>query len=348
MEKVFIDLAKESYSIYIGQGLVKTIDRYIEDTDKIMIITDENVDKLYSKAVKNALKERSVYKFIVTPGEESKNLLTVENILSQMLDLNFTRKSKIIALGGGVVGDIGGFCASIYMRGISFLQVPTSLLAQVDSSVGGKTGVNLAKGKNMIGSFYQPENVIIDTDTLKTLPKKEIISGLGEIIKYGIIWDYKFLEEIEENIHNILELEYKTLGKIIKDCCSIKADIVSQDEKELGLRKILNFGHTIGHALETASAYKKYTHGQAILLGMYYEALMAKGFNMIDIDYFNKIEKIIKETGINLDIEEFSKEALLDNMTKDKKNKDGKISFILPIGPGRVEEVLLNRGEIRW
>lgn len=348
MEKVFIDLDKESYSIYIDENLLSSLDAYVGQGDKIIIITDENVDRLYGKLLRDLLKERQVYTFAISPGEASKNFKTVENILSQMLEYNFTRKSKIIALGGGVVGDIAGFCASIYMRGISFLQVPTSLLAQVDSSVGGKTGVNLEKGKNMIGSFYQPENVIIDTSTLKTLPEKEIVSGLGEIIKYGIIWDYNFLEEIEESLESLMKVKDSTMKKIIKKCCMIKAEIVSQDEKELGIRKILNFGHTIGHALETATSYKTYTHGQAVLIGMYYEALMAKGFKMIDREYFNKIEKIIKETGINLDINKFSKEELLHNMTKDKKNKDGKISFILPNGPGSVEEVLLDRGEVKW
>lgn len=348
MEKVFIDLGKESYYINIENGLLKKINDYMGKPDKVMIILDENVDKLYGETVQKYLGGRENYKIIIRPGEESKSFLTVERILSEMLELNFTRRSKIITLGGGVVGDIGGFCASIYMRGISFLQVPTTLLAQVDSSVGGKTGINMRKGKNMVGSFYQPEGVLIDLNTLKTLPRREIISGLGEVIKYGIIWDYDFLNYIDENLENILNLEENRMKKIISKCCKIKAEIVSQDEKELGIRKILNHGHTIGHGLETATGYKRYTHGEAILIGIYYESLMAKNLKFIHEDYFSKIEKIIKKTRISLDISEISKEHLRDNMMKDKKNKEGKISFILPRGKGRVEEILLDRGEISW
>lgn len=346
MEKVFIDLGNTSYYINIENGILKNIRDYIGDPDKIMIILDENVDKLYGEILEKALGEKENYKFLIKPGEESKSLSTVEKILSKMLELNFSRRSKIISLGGGVVGDIAGFSASIYMRGIPFIQVPTTLLAQVDSSVGGKTGINMAEGKNMVGSFYQPEAVLIDLSTLKSLPKREIISGLGEIIKYGIIWDYEFLNYIEKNLENILKLEENTMKNIISKCCKIKAEIVSMDEKELGIRKILNHGHTIGHALETATEYKRYTHGEAILIGIYYESLMAKNFKYIDKDYFNKIENIIKRIQISLDISEFSKESLLDNMMKDKKNKEGKISFILPKEKGLVEEVLLDREEI--
>ncbi len=346
MERVFIDLEEDSYSIYIESGLISNIDSYIGQGDKFLILTDENVEALYGKAIEKALGKREYHKFIISPGETSKTFATVEKILSRMLELNFTRRSKIIALGGGVVGDIGGFSASIYMRGIPFIQVPTSLLAQVDSSVGGKTGVNLVGGKNMIGSFHQPDTVLIDLASLKSLPKREKISGLGEIIKYGIIWDYDFLEELEGSLERILSSEEDTMKKIIKTCCTIKAEIVSRDEKELGIRKILNFGHTIGHALETATNYELYTHGEAILIGMYYEALMAKSFKMIDRQYFEKIEKLIRATGVSLDISKLSKDQLLDNMMKDKKNKEGKISFILPKGLGSVEEVLLDRSEV--
>lgn len=347
MEKVYVDLDRNSYYIHIGEGLLNYIDDYTENADKIMIIVDENVDSFYGKVVIESF-VKEAHKFIISPGERSKTFSNVEMILSKMLELNFTRNSKIIALGGGVVGDIAGFAASIYMRGISFLQVPTTLLSQVDSSVGGKTGVNLPNGKNIVGSFYQPEVVLIDTITLKTLPKREIISGLGEVIKYGIIWDYKFLNQIETDLDEILNLKEETLKDIISKCCKIKSEIVSKDEKEIGLRKILNYGHTIGHALETASDYKRYTHGEAVLIGMYYEALMAKGFDLIDDNYFLKIKRIITSLDIVFDISEYSKDILLDNMVRDKKNKEGKISFILPNGKGTVEEILLDRGEINW
>lgn len=347
MEKILIDLDIDSYYIYIGKRFLNHIYDYIGNVDKVMIVTDENVDSFYGKIITENLKEET-HKFIIESGESSKTLSTVERILSKMLELNFTRNSKIIALGGGVVGDIAGFVASIYMRGISFFQVPTTLLAQIDSSVGGKTGVNLPNGKNMIGSFYQAELVLIDTDTLKTLPKREIISGLGEIIKYGLIWDYEFLNYIENNLNDILNLKEDILKNIICKCCKIKAEIVSKDEKELGLRKILNYGHTIGHALETVSSYKRYSHGEAILIGMYYEGVMAKKLDLIGNDYLLKIQRIIESLDIDLDISVYPKELLLDNMMGDKKNKEGKISFIFPNGKASVKEVLLDRGEVNW
>lgn len=342
MEKVYIDLGVNSYYIHIGKDLLHSISDYIKGGDRYLLITDENVDKLYGDLVYKELEGKNLYKFIIKPGEQSKTLDTVEEILSSMIEIGLTRKSKIISLGGGVVGDIAGFCASIYMRGIPFIQIPTTLLSQVDSSVGGKTGVNMEKGKNMVGSFYQPEVVIIDTNTLKTMPHRGLISGIGEVIKYGIIWDYDFLNSINKNLDKILELEEEIIKKIIKSCCEIKAEIVSQDEKENGIRKILNNGHTIGHSLETLTKYKRYTHGEAVLIGMYYEAFMAKKFGYIEQDYFKEIEKLISNLDISLDISQFSIKSLIDAMMKDKKNRDGKVSFILPKGRSKVEEVLLD------
>lgn len=342
MERVYIDLGVNSYFIHIGDDILHLISDYIKGGDKYLLITDENVDRLYGKLFEESLLGKQIYKFIIKPGEQSKTLATVEDILNNMIDLGLTRRSKIIALGGGIVGDISGFCASIFMRGIPFIQIPTTLLSQVDSSVGGKTGVNMEKGKNMVGSFYQPETVIIDINTLKTLPHRELISGIGEIIKYGIIWDYDFLNNIDKNLDKILDIEEEIIKKIIKRCCEIKAEIVSQDEKENGIRKILNHGHTIGHGLETVSKYKKYTHGEAVLIGMYREALMARKFGYIEEDYFKEIEKIISSLGISLDISEFSLKSLIDAMIKDKKNREGKVSFILPKGRSKVSEVLLD------
>lgn len=348
MEKVFINLQENSYFIYIGKNLLNSIGSFIENADKYFVITDKNVDRLYLNTLINALEEKEIYQYVIEPGESSKSFSTLEDILNTMIEKELTRKSKIIAFGGGVVGDIAGFCASIYMRGISFIQVPTTLLAQVDSSVGGKTAINMSKGKNMVGSFYQPEAVIIDTCTLNTLPKKEIISGLGEIIKYGIIWDYDFLDFIEKNLENILNLEEKKMKTIIKKCCSIKSKVVAKDEKELGTRKILNYGHTVAHSLETITDYKRFTHGEAVLIGMYYEALMANQFGYIDNEYFTKIKKIIRKLEVSLDILAFPINSLVEIMMKDKKNKDGKISFMLPKGKGVVEEILLNKEEIFW
>lgn len=346
MEKSFIDLESNSYYIYIEEGILNYLTDYIGNADKYLIIIDKNVEKYYGDIVYEGLEGKPIYKIILTPGENTKTMNTVENILSQMVEFGLTRKSKIIAVGGGVVGDISGFCASIYMRGIPFIQVPTTLLSQVDSSVGGKTGVNMPQGKNLIGSFYQPETVIIDINTLKTLDRREVISGLGEVIKYGIIWDYDFFNNIKTHILNILEGEGKQIKVIIKRCCEIKAKIVSEDEKELGIRKILNYGHTIGHGLESITNYKKYTHGEAVILGMYYEAFMARNLGYIEEDYFMEIENLIKNLNLSLDIKELDMEQLVKAMLKDKKNKEGKISFILPIGKGKVEEKLFDKIDV--
>lgn len=348
MERVFIDLGGNSYFIHIEEGLLSSLSDYVGKADKWLLITDSNVNRLYGDIVDEALQGKDLYKIIIKPGEQSKTITKVEEILTRMIDFGLTRQSKVIALGGGVVGDIAGFCASIYMRGIPFIQVPTTLLSQVDSSVGGKTGVNMREGKNMVGSFYQPETVIIDINTLKTLSNKELISGIGEIIKYGIIWNYNFFNIIKKNLIKMLELEEVIMESIIKKCCEIKSQIISQDEKELGIRKILNHGHTIGHGLEAITSYKRYTHGEAVLVGMYYESLMAKNFGYIEEAYFNEIEEIIKSLGISLDITELPLEVLVETMMKDKKNREEKISFIFPKDRGKVEEVFLNRGEVRW
>lgn len=346
MEKLLIDLGINSYNIIIGGNLLENVDDHLEDCDQWVLITDENVDRLQGHKLGQFLKKKKVNKIVIPPGEVSKNLHNVENILKQMLELGLTRKSMLLAFGGGVVGDIGGFCASIYMRGIPFIQLPTTLLSQVDSSVGGKTGVNLPQGKNTVGSFYQPKKVLIDILSLKTLPKRELIGGIGEVIKYGIIYDYDFLNYIDKHFTSLLDLEDKILKQIIKRSCEIKAEVVSKDEREEGLRKILNHGHTIGHGLEIVTKYEKYTHGEAVLVGMYYETLMGKHLGNISDDYCNKIFNLIKKTNINLCIEAIKIDDLIDSMARDKKNIDDRISFILPNGKGRVEEILLTKQEV--
>lgn len=347
MERLLIDLEEKSYFIHIDMNLLDSIENYCGKGDKFAIITDENVDKLYGNKILTLLKDKEVYKIVLPSGEGSKNLKTVEGVLNTILDYGLTRKSIIIALGGGVVGDIAGFCASIYMRGIDFIQVPTTLLSQVDSSVGGKTGVNMTKGKNIVGSFYQPKVVVIDLNFLKTLPRRELISGIGEVIKYGIIYDYEFLKYVNAGLQEVYQLDENVMKKVIKRCCEIKSEIVSKDEKEEGLRKILNYGHTIGHGLEAATDYKKFTHGEAVLIGIYYEALMAKQLGYIDEFYFCEIATIIKNTGVPLEEHEIPWIKAIDYMLKDKKNKDGKISFILPRDKGKVLEILLTVEEIK-
>jgi len=348
MERLYINLGEKSYWINIGDDLLGSIFNNVGHADRWVIITDENVDKLYGQKVMDAFKGKEVFKYVITPGESSKNIETVIDIISFMLEKQMTRKSKLIALGGGVVGDISGFCASIYMRGMEWVQVPTTLLAQIDSSVGGKTGVNMPQAKNIVGTYSQPKSVVIDLNVLKTLSKKELISGIGEVIKYGVIYDNQFLKYIGENFNDILSLNEDVMKYIIKRCCEIKAYIVSKDEKEEGLRKILNYGHTIGHALESITKYEKYTHGEAVIVGMYYEAKMALVMGLIDKNYFDEIVKVIEKTNVDLDISMFSKDILVNIMSYDKKNLKDKISFILPYESGKVNEILLSKEDITW
>lgn len=344
MERVKIDLKENSYNILIKSNLLEELDNLIEEnSEQNFIITDKNVDALYGDYLNRLA---NYEKILIEPGEASKSIDVTTDILKEILQKGGSRKSKIIAFGGGVVGDLAGFCSAIYMRGISFIQIPTTLLAQVDSSVGGKTGINLLHYKNSVGAFYQPSKVLIDINLLKTLPYRELLSGIGEIIKYGVIYDYEFFKYLAENIDKIKNCDPNIMPYVIKRCCEIKAEIVSQDEKEKGLRKILNFGHTLGHALEGISNFCKYTHGEAVIVGMYYETILAKQLGIIDNDYAEEILSFLCNLGIDLNINNYPASELTDWMLKDKKNIDGKISFILPTKPGQVKEVLLNKDEI--
>jgi 3-dehydroquinate synthase len=346
MEILHIDLGSHSYTIHIDSGLLTNLPSYLGSAEAWVVITDEVVDGLYGQELVENWNHNRVHKIVLPAGEETKNLQTVEEILRKMLNFGVTRRSRVLALGGGVVGDLAGFCASIYMRGISYIQVPTTLLAQVDSSVGGKTGVNLPQGKNLVGSFYQPQGVFIDIKTLGTLPRRHLISGMAEVIKYGIIYDYAFLGYLHRHFEDILSLEEKSIKKVITRCCEIKAQVVAEDEKEEGIRKILNYGHTIGHALEIATEYQHYTHGEAVLKGMYVEALMARELGLIDPAYYNEISALIQETGVGLNLDELLHKNLINSMQKDKKNRGGNISFVLPCNKGETAEVLMTKEEV--
>ncbi len=346
MEQVFINLGERSYNIAIGAGLLTNIQDYVGAFDTFALITDDIVDTLYAPVLYEALGDKKVYKILIRPGEGSKSIQVVERVLTEMLDFGLDRSSAVIALGGGVVGDVAGFGASVYMRGIPLIQVPTTLLAQVDSSVGGKTGVNLPAGKNTVGCFYQPQAVVIDTTTLRTLPKRHLVSGMAEVIKYGVIYDYDFLVYLRDHFSDLLDLKGDVVTKVIKRCCEIKAEVVAKDEREAGLRKILNFGHTIGHALEVATQYQTYTHGEAVWVGMYLETLLAHRLGLIDQVYLREIRDLIIKSAIDLEIDDALLAHLMKSMLKDKKNRDGKISFILPAGKGVIKEVLLTQEDL--
>ncbi len=349
MEKIKINLNKNSYNILIGTDIFKNPEELSENpgennSEQTFVITDKNVDFLYGQYIDMINNHE---KIVIEPGEQSKSIDMAEYILKQMLSKGASRRSRVIAFGGGVVGDLAGFCSAIYMRGIPLVQIPTTLLAQVDSSVGGKTAINLLNYKNSVGAFYHPARVIIDTGLLKTLPYKELLSGIGEIIKYGIIYDYKFFRYIVKNIEQIKKCNNDIMPYVVKHCCKIKSEIVSRDEREKSLRKILNFGHTIGHALEGITDFSEYTHGEAVIIGMYYETLMAGQLKVIDEKYSKEILDFLGGLGVDLNIDNYPISGLIDWMSKDKKNVGGKVSFILPTEKNTVKEQLLEKHEVK-
>lgn len=341
MEKIYVDLGKNSYDILFSKnfdGLVKAL-KDINAPKKLLVVTDSNVEKLYAKKVNDLLisngYDSAVYAF--TAGEENKGMDTILGICKACIEHGMDRKSMIVALGGGVVGDMAGFAAAIYMRGIDFVQIPTTLLSQSDSSVGGKTGIDFMESKNILGAFHQPRLVYINVDTLKTLPNEQFISGMGEVIKHGIIRDKSFFDYIEQNSEKIKMLDNDTLIKMDKINCAIKADVVMQDERENGLRAILNFGHTIGHAVESAFDFTM-THGECVGIGMIAASYIACKRGMIDEDTLNRIKKILSEYGFKTRVKLPMRETVFDFMQKDKKKIAGKLKFVLPLCIGEVTQ----------
>ena len=312
----------------------------MELSHRCAIISDANVAKLYSQTVEKSLRASGFEPItvVVPPGETAKNLKTVHACCDQLAAHRLERKSFVTALGGGVVGDLAGFVAATYLRGVPFVQVPTTLLAQVDSSVGGKVGVNLKAGKNLVGAFYQPRLVLCDLDALKSLPPREFRAGLAEVIKYGIIYDADLFARLERDLSKMLKLDAKTLGEVIARCCEIKACVVGQDETESGLRAILNFGHTIGHALEAISGYGKYLHGEAISIGQVAAAeLSAALLSLPQIDV-ERIAGLFRRAALptSVDLNRRQMKQLFAAMRLDKKVTDGEIKFVLARQIGKV------------
>jgi 3-dehydroquinate synthase len=346
MERLYVDLGKNSYDIVFADSYINKLEEYISSGGPNIIVTDSNFFGIYRDVLESKLAKLNLHTYIIPAGEDSKSISTIVGIINYMLDNRFSRSSRVIALGGGVVGDVAGFAASIYMRGLAFYQVPTTLLSQVDSSVGGKTGINFPQGKNVVGSFYQPKEVLIAPEFLRTLGKRELTSGIGEIIKYGLIYDHTFFLEIKEALHDIYAINIAALKAVIRRCCEIKANLVEKDERDEGLRKILNLGHTFGHAIETITKYQSIAHGEAVLLGILYESQLAEGLGLIDKEYHAEIAETISRTNISTGILPLSISSLVDVMSIDKKNSAGKISFILPVDRGRAREVLLTKEEV--
>jgi len=347
LETVTVGLGERSYEIYLGQNIFDEIGRFCRDLrtgDKVAVVTNPVVGAFYLKPAKAALSAAgfTVYAIEIPDGEAYKSLETLKSIYDRLIEFGFDRSSLLLALGGGVVGDITGFAAATYLRGIPFVQVPTTLLGQVDSSVGGKTGVNHEKGKNLIGAFYQPGLVLIDTVTLDTLPEREYLSGLAEVVKYGVVLDGAFFAFLSENVDKILVREKSCLQKAIKRSCEIKASIVNKDEKETGLRAVLNYGHTIGHAVETLTCYTKYTHGEAVAIGMAQAAKYSEAMGFSGRTETESILALLKALRLPVDLPDFTSSAYIDAILHDKKVRDGSIQFVFNKGVGDFQLTRVN------
>jgi 3-dehydroquinate synthase len=343
MHIVKVSLGERSYDIELGASLAQAGERIkgLGLGNRIALVTNPTVKKLHGQRVTDSLKAAGflVMSIEIPDGEQYKTLDRANSIYTALLINSFDRTSALVALGGGVIGDLTGFAAATYMRGVPFIQIPTTLLAMVDSSVGGKTGVNHPMGKNMIGAFYQPKKVLMDLDVLKTLPKEEFLAGLAEVIKYGVIADEGLFDYLGENREKILALEPEALERIIRRSCEIKADVVSKDERESGLRAILNFGHTVGHAVETAENYTM-RHGYAVAIGMVYAARLSHKTGLCDASLPERVETLIKSYGLPTDLLALSRKPsvteLMDTMQVDKKAEGGKVKFVLPKKIGEV------------
>ena len=332
MKNIDIQLSGGSYNIIIDHGLIKEIGSAISkiyNGDKIAIITDENVNKYYGDIVEKSLKAKgyNTLKIVIPPGEKSKSVESLLKLYSDLLEFKINRGNLIVALGGGVVGDLTGFCASTLLRGIPFIQIPTSLLAQIDSSIGGKVAVDLPQGKNLIGSFYHPKAVYIDPEVLNTLDKKFINDGLGEVIKYGLIKDANLFSRLEE-IKDYKEL-MESMDYIIYTCCNIKKEVVQRDEKDTGERMILNFGHTIGHAIEKLQNYTGLSHGEAVAVGMYKITVKSEELGISKAGLSERIKSLLIKFNLPYEEDNFAKNELLEAINFDKKNINKNINLVL-------------------
>lgn len=341
MRKVNVALGASSYDITIGYSIEQKLMEFIRTSGfsaKALLVSDVSIGSFYGEKVLGILRQAGLEAelYLVPTGERSKSVEVAEKLYTKAIELRLDRKSAIFALGGGVVGDLTGFVAATYMRGVPFIQIPTSLLAQVDSSVGGKVAVNHRLGKNLIGAFYQPRAVFMDLSMMATLPEREIYTGLGEIIKYGIIYDADFFVYLEKNVEKILALQTDALVHIIARSCEIKAAVVSQDEKETGLRIILNFGHTIAHAIESETGYTKYNHGEAVAIGMLGAAKISEAIGYINHDAVVRVQTLIERFHLPIKAKGCTVEKMRATILHDKKTVNGKVHWVLMEGIGKV------------
>jgi 3-dehydroquinate synthase len=337
VQQVRIDLGDRSYPILIGGGLLDAPSTWqVPTAAAALIVSNTAVAPLYAARLQGALEGRygKVHMAVLPDGEEHKNWQTLNLIFDALLAHGCDRKTVVFALGGGVVGDMAGFAAACYMRGVPFVQVPTTLLAQVDSSVGGKTAINHPMGKNMVGAFYQPQLVVCDLDTLRTLPAREFSAGLAEVIKYGPIADMPFLDWIEASMDALMARDPAVLAHAVKRSCEIKAWVVGQDEREAGLRAILNFGHTFGHAIEAGMGYGQWLHGEAVGCGMVMAAHLSQRLGLVDLPFVQRLTGLVARAGLPITGPKLGGDRYLELMGVDKKAEGGQIKFVLIDGPG--------------
>ena len=347
--KLTVKTNSENYPIIIGSNIIKNTSNLLQNNtikfEKALLIIDKNVPKRMIFKIKKSLSKKKVYLFFISASEKKKNQNTVNLILKNLLQKNFSRQDCLISVGGGIIGDISGFAASLYKRGLQFINIPTTLLSQVDSSVGGKTGINTKYGKNLIGSFYQPKLVLSDTDFLKSLPRREIICGYGEILKHSLIADKNFYIYLKKNINNILNLKPPYIERAIYKSCNIKKMIVQKDEKEKKLRKLLNFGHTFAHSYEATLNYsKKLNHGEAVILGMVSALKFGYKKKLINKNNFDSIYNHIKKSNLPFYLKKYFSlkdlNKIIKFMLNDKKNTTNRINLILL---EKISKPLLNK-----
>ncbi|CAH5950733.1 3-dehydroquinate synthase [Citrobacter koseri] len=342
MERITVTLGERSYPITIAAGLFNEPASFLplKSGDQVMLVTNETLAPLYLDKIRSVLEQAGVNvdSVILPDGEKYKSLTVLDTVFTALLQKPHGRDTTLVALGGGVIGDLTGFAAASYQRGVRFIQVPTTLLSQVDSSVGGKTAVNHPLGKNMIGAFYQPASVVVDLDCLKTLPARELASGLAEVIKYGIILDGEFFTWLEGNLDALLRLEGPAMAYCIRRCCELKAEVVAADERETGLRALLNLGHTFGHAIEAEMGYGNWLHGEAVAAGMVMAARTSERLGQFSAADTQRIITLLQRAGLPVHgPREMSAQAYLPHMLRDKKVLAGEMRLVLPLAIGKSE-----------
>jgi 3-dehydroquinate synthase len=352
MRSLKVNLGERSYPVHIGAGSLAHIGDFLEQAGlhgKVAVVTNPTVAQLYLDSVGNTLEQAGydVTPILIPDGEEFKTIKSLQSIYDSLITERFERKSCVLALGGGVVGDVAGFAAATYLRGVPYVQVPTTLLAQVDSSVGGKTGINHAHGKNLIGAFYQPKLVLIDVSVLRTLPRRELVAGLAEVIKYGVIEDANLFSLLERKINSLSQLDEELLTETIATSCAIKARVVEADEREDDYRAVLNFGHTIGHALEAVTGYTRFLHGEAVGVGMAKAAALSARQGFCNAESLRRILQLIEKAGLPSEIpDNVSVTDLIQGMEVDKKATGGKVKFVMCEGIGKTRFHWLAPSEI--